>query len=117
MELKLVVGGYNESMGAIAQVLAQGDACDYDNWQAGYNLPVYAILSDGTTYMFFRFDPNAEDRTVNLKVSRGTIGEGRSGYSIPQFQYPLDRNFRLPDRLGHGNRLPPPQSHGDEAKI
>ncbi|KAF8534920.1 hypothetical protein BDD12DRAFT_983587 [Trichophaea hybrida] len=36
-------------------VLAQGDACDYDNFQKGYNLPVYGILSDGASWLFFRF--------------------------------------------------------------
>ncbi|KAF8535858.1 hypothetical protein BDD12DRAFT_750529 [Trichophaea hybrida] len=83
IELKMFVGDLNERMNAIAQVLAEGDACDYDNFQQGFNLPVYGILSDGSSWMFFRFN-----RT--LQVARGVIpAEGDRQYleySIPPFQ-------------------------------
>ncbi|KAF8542350.1 hypothetical protein BDD12DRAFT_979066 [Trichophaea hybrida] len=91
IELKMFVGDSNEKMNAIAQVLAEGDACDYDNFQKGYNLPVYGILSDGTSWMFFRFNRTLSPRgAVQLNVLRGALsapgGCELLQYSIPPFE-------------------------------
>ncbi|KAF8242952.1 hypothetical protein K440DRAFT_615061 [Wilcoxina mikolae CBS 423.85] len=91
IELKMFVGDSNEKMNAIAQVLAEGDACDYDNFQKGYNLPVYGILSDGTSWMFFRFHRTlSPGGDVQLNVLRGALpapgGCELLQYSIPPFE-------------------------------
>jgi hypothetical protein len=71
--------------------LAEGDACDYDNFQQGFNLPVYGILSDGASWMFFRFlRTRFPGGAVQLNVLRGALrspsGSVVLQHYIPQFQ-------------------------------
>jgi len=81
MEVKLALGTANERMNAIAQVfccwllslahkwngrrlqvLAEGDACDYENFKRDLKVPIFGILTDGSTFQFFRFTRNTATR-------------------------------------------------------
>ncbi|KAN0132310.1 hypothetical protein V8E53_009874 [Lactarius tabidus] len=56
VEAKLKIGTYSERMDAIAQVIAECDACDYNNRRNGKGIPIHGILCDDIAFQFFSFD-------------------------------------------------------------
>ncbi|KAF8310918.1 uncharacterized protein EI90DRAFT_2870327, partial [Cantharellus anzutake] len=55
IQLKLKIGNDKERLDAIAQVIAECDACDWKNSTEGFFVPVFGILWDGTYFQFFKF--------------------------------------------------------------
>ncbi|KAF8342428.1 hypothetical protein F5887DRAFT_1062352 [Amanita rubescens] len=57
IEIKPEIGDKDGRLNAIAQVIAECEACDWDNTQANFcGIPIYGILCDGITFEFFLFD-------------------------------------------------------------
>ncbi|KAF8541859.1 hypothetical protein BDD12DRAFT_775595 [Trichophaea hybrida] len=73
IEMKAAIRTRDDLMTSIAQVLAEGDACDYNNFKHGFHLPIFGILTDGDTFRYFRFHrPEPVRRTgISISVQRG----------------------------------------------
>ncbi|KAF8533341.1 hypothetical protein BDD12DRAFT_899504 [Trichophaea hybrida] len=71
------------------RITTQG-GIEYQFQSFGFNLPVYGILSDGSSWIFFRFNRAVEDGKVKLRVARGAFSTEDDRpyleYSIPPFQ-------------------------------
>ncbi|KAA8900056.1 hypothetical protein FN846DRAFT_781986, partial [Sphaerosporella brunnea] len=68
IEIKLVLGTVSERMDAIAQALAEGDACDYDNYKQGFHQPIFGILTNGESCYFFSFERPELNRRPNISI-------------------------------------------------
>jgi len=69
IEVKYILGNAEEPLNAIAQVIAECDACDYANDRFGFPpFPIYGILCDGSTFEFFSFDGSSTPPTVSRGV-------------------------------------------------
>ncbi|KAG8990184.1 hypothetical protein FRB90_001873 [Tulasnella sp. 427] len=62
IEVKYKVGTPTDRLNAVAQVIAEADACSYRNEAHNYYDPVYCILFDGESFTFFKFDQLGEDQ-------------------------------------------------------
>ncbi|KAH9072882.1 hypothetical protein EDB83DRAFT_2220190 [Lactarius deliciosus] len=71
VEAKFRIGDPEERLDAIAQVIAECDACDWKNTRAGFNVPVYSILCDGTSFLFFAFDGTINPYKFTMGVVPG----------------------------------------------
>ncbi|KAI0249647.1 hypothetical protein BJV78DRAFT_1155718 [Lactifluus subvellereus] len=60
VEVKLKIGSVEERMNAIAQVIAECDACDWNNMRFDVSIPIYGILCDGSSFQFFTFDASTK---------------------------------------------------------
>ncbi|KAF8219873.1 hypothetical protein L208DRAFT_1337115 [Tricholoma matsutake] len=60
IEVTLNIGSGQERLDAIAQVIAECNACHWNNTRRGLHVPVYGILCDGTLFQFFLFDGNIQ---------------------------------------------------------
>jgi len=73
IEVKFFLGTADERLDAIAQVIAESDACDYANDRL--DLPpsvIYGILSDGISFEFFSFNGSAKPPIFSRGVFRTT---------------------------------------------
>lgn len=71
IEVKYKLGDADERLDAIAQVIAECDACDYANDRAGFHsFPIYAVLCDGITFEFFSFNGKTAQPTFSRGVFR-----------------------------------------------
>lgn len=84
IEVKLKIGSRKERMDAIAQVIAECDACCWNNARQGLRVPVFGILCDGNVFQFFLFD----GCTRPFSFIRGTL---------PGDSPTLRRGFKLDD--------------------
>ncbi|KAF8444432.1 hypothetical protein BDZ91DRAFT_754132 [Kalaharituber pfeilii] len=86
---------------AIAQVIAEADACSLSNERNNLDNPIYAILSHGIDFHFFRFTPRSA-KTSSAKQPLLTIARGYN-MSLPQTtavhatQPPARTYFHLPN--------------------
>ncbi|KAH9006404.1 hypothetical protein EDB86DRAFT_3144168 [Lactarius hatsudake] len=71
VEVKFRIGDPEERLDAIAHVIAECDACDWKNTRAGFNVPVYGILCDGTSFLFFAFDGTINPYKFTMGVVPG----------------------------------------------
>ncbi|KAF8542453.1 hypothetical protein BDD12DRAFT_774865 [Trichophaea hybrida] len=86
--IKLVIGSTKERLDAIAQVLAEADACDYDNYKEGFHTPIHGILSDGTSFQFFRFERDGMERfqEEKPKIMMGITDNGYRKIGVLDFE-------------------------------
>ncbi|KAN0082202.1 hypothetical protein V8E54_003500 [Elaphomyces granulatus] len=61
IEVKLEIGGQSERLNFVAQVIAECDACAWMNKQMGCDVPIMAILCDGSNFFFYRYIDNCEN--------------------------------------------------------
>ncbi|KAG1887093.1 hypothetical protein F4604DRAFT_1231870 [Suillus subluteus] len=85
-----------DRLDAIAQVIAECDACDWVNTQNGFSVPIYAILCDGDRFEFYQF--TSQDPRPH-KFSRGV-------YSPDRLSRTTLYRLRLPDLADSNNTLP-----------
>ncbi|KAH9019018.1 hypothetical protein EDB85DRAFT_2010048 [Lactarius pseudohatsudake] len=76
VEVKWKIGDGKERLNAIAQVIAECDACNWNNRNYGLNVPVYGILCDGSSFLFFTFDGNVTPSKFTMGTFPGSIFEG-----------------------------------------
>ncbi|KAF8341291.1 uncharacterized protein EI90DRAFT_3033376 [Cantharellus anzutake] len=88
------VGNERECLNAIAQVIAECNACDWKNSIAGLAVPVFGILWDGTFFQFFKF--------VGAQKIPHSFLRGAFAGDPPRFQ----RGLMLPDPTTDGTTLP-----------
>jgi hypothetical protein len=85
IEVKLKIGSKKERLDAISQVIAECDACCWNNTRQGLHVPVIGILCDGNVFQFFLFDGS----TKPFSFSRGTLpGDPptlRHGFKLDDF--------------------------------
>lgn len=74
VEMKLKIRSAKERSNAIAQVIAECDACDWNNAKLGVSTPVYGVLYDGSTFQFFTFDGSTGK--IPYRFSTG-VAQGR----------------------------------------
>lgn len=72
MEVKPKNRGVEECLNAIAQMIAECDACDWNNVQLDVGMPIYGILCNGNSFQFFAFDSS----TKPYKFSAGVVQGG-----------------------------------------
>jgi len=71
IEVKYRLGTSDERLNAIAQVIAECDACDHANDHLDLNLSkIYAVLCDGTAFEFFSFESGDPQPTFCRGVFR-----------------------------------------------
>ncbi|KAF8622535.1 hypothetical protein AX15_006941 [Amanita polypyramis BW_CC] len=92
IEMKLKVGNDDERLKIIAQVIAECDGCDLDNYTRGFSLPIHCIFTDGLTYEFFKFE-----RNPNPSFIRGCF---------PGDPKHLRRGLKVPDYSSMSTTLP-----------
>ncbi|KAG2347899.1 hypothetical protein BDR05DRAFT_944885 [Suillus weaverae] len=80
---------------AIAQVIAECDACDWVNAQSDFCVPIHAILCDGELFEFYQFTRNGSRPHT---FSRGTYCSERPPYATMH-------RLRLPDLADSDNSL------------
>ncbi|KAG1731109.1 uncharacterized protein EDB91DRAFT_1058963, partial [Suillus paluster] len=71
VEMKLQIGSVEESLNAIAQVIAECNACDWSNMQVNVSMLIYSILCDGSTFQFFSFDGSTKPYKFSMGVAPG----------------------------------------------
>ncbi|KIL55077.1 hypothetical protein M378DRAFT_18264 [Amanita muscaria Koide BX008] len=64
----------NERLAAIAQVIAECDACDYTNDQLDLPPRIFGILSDGSSFEFFVFNGSAKPAIFSRGIFHTTPG-------------------------------------------
>lgn len=97
IEVKRKIGDTGtDRLDAIAQVIAECDACDWVNTQSGFSVPIYAILCDGDVFEFYQ--SNSQDPKPHI-FSRGI-------YYLDQPSDTTMRRLRLPDLADSDNTLP-----------
>ncbi|KAN0133984.1 hypothetical protein V8E53_008202 [Lactarius tabidus] len=72
VEVKQDIGPLSERVNAIAQVIAECYACDFNNRQHDTSIPIYGILCDGSTFQFFSFDGNTKPYKFSIGLDPGT---------------------------------------------
>ncbi|KAF8459946.1 hypothetical protein BDZ91DRAFT_834919 [Kalaharituber pfeilii] len=103
IEFKAVLGTHvaEHRKNAIAQVIMEADACSLSNERNNLDNPIYAILSDGIDFHFFRFTPRSA-KTSSAEQPLLTIARGYH-MSLPQTtavlatQPPARTYFHLPN--------------------
>jgi hypothetical protein len=62
-------------------------ACNWENAERRYKIPIYGILYDGSHFQFFIFD----GKTKPFKFSMGaeTVAPGRRGTQLPLYNFPF----------------------------
>ncbi|KAH9068513.1 hypothetical protein EDB83DRAFT_2586991, partial [Lactarius deliciosus] len=88
MEVKPKNRGVEECLNAIAQVIAECDACDWNNMQLDVGMPIYGILCNGNSFQFFAFDSS----TKPYKFSAGAV-QGRGLPLVDSSSEPTARSF------------------------
>ncbi|KAF8459955.1 hypothetical protein BDZ91DRAFT_740688 [Kalaharituber pfeilii] len=89
------------TINAIAQVITEADACSLSNERNNLDNPIYAILSHGIDFHFFRFTPRSA-KTSSAEQPLLTIARGYH-MSLPQTtavlatQPPARTYFHLPN--------------------
>ncbi|KAH9041726.1 hypothetical protein EDB85DRAFT_2139823 [Lactarius pseudohatsudake] len=72
MEVKPKNGGVEECLNAIAQMIAECDACDWNNMQVDVGMPIYGILCNGNSFQFFAFDSSTKPYKFSAGVVQGS---------------------------------------------
>ncbi|KAI9441421.1 hypothetical protein H4582DRAFT_2110330 [Lactarius indigo] len=70
------IGDPGERPDAISQVIAECDVCDWNNTRADLNIPVYGILRDRASFLFFLFDGIFKPYTFMMGVVPGSRFRG-----------------------------------------
>ncbi|KAH9002125.1 hypothetical protein EDB86DRAFT_2901409 [Lactarius hatsudake] len=76
VEVTWKIGDGNERLNAISQVIAECDACNWNNRKHGFNVPVYGILCDGCSFQFFTFDGNVTPSKFTMGTFPGSTFRG-----------------------------------------
>jgi len=87
IEVKYVLGSDEERLDAIAQVVAECDACDYANDR--FQFPpalVYGVLCDGSTFEFFSFDGKTKKPTFSRGVFSDPPSQPIRALAVADFQ-------------------------------
>ncbi|KAF8347429.1 hypothetical protein F5887DRAFT_1172624 [Amanita rubescens] len=82
IEARLKIGSRKERMDAIAQVIAECDACCWNNTRQGLRVPVFGILCDGEAFQFFFLFDGC---TKPFSFSRGTLPGVGQGFTLDDF--------------------------------
>ncbi|KAF8305940.1 uncharacterized protein EI90DRAFT_2986878 [Cantharellus anzutake] len=80
--MRRIVGSRSEHLNAIAQVIAESDACDFINREAGLLVPIHCILFDGWSFEFFKFE-RMPDPTFLCGRFQGDPPDFRHGMQLP----------------------------------
>ncbi|KAH9042676.1 hypothetical protein EDB85DRAFT_1085527 [Lactarius pseudohatsudake] len=76
VEVKFRIGDPEERLDAIAQVIAECYACNWQNTRVDFNVPVYGILCDGASFLFFAFDGSINPYKFTMGVVPGSRFRG-----------------------------------------
>ncbi|KAH9040797.1 hypothetical protein EDB85DRAFT_1925561 [Lactarius pseudohatsudake] len=76
VEVTWNIGDGKERLNAIAQVIAECDACNWNNRKDSFNIPVYGILCDGCSFQFFTFDGNVTPSKFTMGTFPGSPFRG-----------------------------------------
>jgi len=90
MEVNLKISNDQARLKAIAQVIAECDACDNTNSESGFNVPIYGILCDGSNIQFFTFDGSTKPYKFSIGVAPGShpLRQVMAGFQL-RFLSPL----------------------------
>ncbi|KAK2467391.1 hypothetical protein APHAL10511_000626 [Amanita phalloides] len=94
IEVKYALGVAEERLDAIAQIIAECDACDYSNELLRFSsFPIYAILSDGASFEFFAFNGSPDPPTFSRGVFKGTVSKQLEMLTIANYTSALEKDF------------------------
>jgi hypothetical protein len=94
VEVRLKIGSIEERINAIAQVIAECDACDWNNTRFNVSIPIYGILCDGSSFQFFTFDGSTKPYKFSMGVVPGSRFRFAGGLPLVDFSSePTARSF------------------------
>ncbi|KAH0565329.1 hypothetical protein GP486_001273 [Trichoglossum hirsutum] len=76
IEVKLDLGGPTERLNTYAQVIAECDACALANEQNGFDIPIIAVLCDGKSFSFFKYERPSPKGGAKPRFSMGKFPDG-----------------------------------------
>ncbi|KAF8808065.1 hypothetical protein BYT27DRAFT_7097515 [Phlegmacium glaucopus] len=82
IEIKLKIGSGQERLDAVAQVIAECNACHWNNVHRGLHIPVYGILCDGSHFQFFLFDGNNKPYSFSRGILHTDPPAVRRGFQL-----------------------------------
>lgn len=87
-------GSVDDRLSAIAQVIAECKACESNNKALHFDVPVYGILCDGSSYHFFSFDGKRKPAKFSTGVVAGTPFRGAESKGLLLEYCSSDRTAR-----------------------
>ncbi|KAH9036502.1 hypothetical protein EDB85DRAFT_1888854 [Lactarius pseudohatsudake] len=72
VEVEWEIGVLEWCLDAIAQVIVECNVCSWNNSKDGFNVPVYGILCDGHSFLFFTFDGSTKPYKLTMGSFPGT---------------------------------------------
>ncbi|KIL59239.1 hypothetical protein M378DRAFT_1068410 [Amanita muscaria Koide BX008] len=94
VEAKLKIGSTEDRLNAIAQVIAECAACDWNNLRFDVSIPIYSILCDGSSFQFFTFDGSTKPYKFSMGIVPGSRFRVSAGLSLVDFtSEPTARSF------------------------
>ncbi|KAM6493333.1 hypothetical protein JOM56_011467 [Amanita muscaria] len=94
VEAKLKIGSTEDRLNAIAKVIAECAACDWNNLRFDVSIPIYGILCDGSSSQFFTFDSSTKPYKFSMGIVPGSRFRVSAGLSLVDFSSePTARSF------------------------
>ncbi|KAM6493220.1 hypothetical protein JOM56_011354 [Amanita muscaria] len=94
VEAKLKIGSTEDRLDAIAKVIAECAACDWNNLRFDVSIPIYGILCDGSSFQFFTFDGSTKLYKFSMGIVPGSRFRVSAGLSLVDFSSePTARSF------------------------
>ncbi|KAL0632801.1 hypothetical protein Q9L58_008317 [Maublancomyces gigas] len=93
IEVKLQIGSGDERLNAIAQLIAEADACDLLNENNGFRSTIYAVLCDGSSFEYFSFDGSTRPPVFSRGVTFLSDGTTASRISLPSYESTTRRDY------------------------